>query len=40
MVKSFYELAQEVHKDRIRDEYWQKHNIDNRARQEYAIFCI
>lgn len=40
MVKSFYELAQEVHKDRIRDEYWQKHNLDNRARQEYAIFCV
>lgn len=40
MVKSFYELAQEVHKDRIRDEYLQEHNLDNRARQEYAIFCI
>ena len=40
MVKSFYEIAREVHKDRIRDEYWQKHNIDNRARQEYAKFCI
>lgn len=40
MVKSFYELAQEVHKDRIRDEYLQEHNLDNRTRQEYGIFCI
>lgn len=37
---NFYELAKEIHKDRIRDEFWQKHNIDNRARQEYSIFCV
>ena len=40
MVKSFYEIAREIHKDKIRDEYWQEHNINNRARQEYAKFCI
>ena len=40
MVKSFYEIAREVHKDRIREEYWQNNSLDNRARQEYAKFCI
>lgn len=40
MVKSFYEIAREVHKDRIREEYWEKNSIDNRAKQEYAKFCI
>ena len=36
----FYELAKEIHKDKIRDEYWQNNSLDNRARQEYAKFCI
>ena len=40
MVKSFYELAREVHKDRIREEYWQNNSLDNKAKQEYAKFCI
>ena len=40
MVKSFYEIAREVHKDRIREEYWQNNSLDNRAKQEYAKFCI
>ena len=36
----FYELAQEVHRDRIRDEFWKKNSIDNIANQEYAKFCV
>lgn len=40
MVKSFYEMAREVHKDRTREEYWQNNSLDNRAKQEYAKFCI
>lgn len=40
MVKSFYEIAREAHKDRIREEYWQNNSLDNRAKQEYAKFCI
>ena len=35
-----YNILKEIHKDKIKQEYWQEHNLDNRARQEYGIFCI
>ena len=34
-----YELKL-LHNDSIRRKYWEEHNINNRARQEYAAFCI
>ena len=40
MEQDFYSILKEIHKDKVRDEFWQEHNIDNRARQEYAKFCI
>lgn len=36
----FYKIAKQVHKDRLRDEFWDKNNIDNRAKREYNIFCV
>ena len=29
MEQDFYSILKEIHKDKIRDEYWQEHNINN-----------
>lgn len=39
MDQTFEEIANECHKDRIRDEFYNQNNIDNQAIQEYAMFC-
>ncbi len=36
---SFEELARQVHKERVDKEYWENNNLDNRASQEYSMFC-
>lgn len=36
----FYKIAKEVHKDRIKEEYLIKNNLDNQAKLEYSKFCI
>ena len=40
MKTEFYKLLEECHKDRLRDEYYDKFNIDKIAKLEYAQFCI
>lgn len=39
-MEDFYKLAQEVHKDRTRAEFWGKNNLDNQAKIEYGKFCV
>lgn len=39
-MEDFYKLAQEVHKDRTRAEFWKKNNLDNQAKIEYGKFCV
>lgn len=36
----FYEIAEQCHKDRLRDEYYDKFNIDKIAKLEYSKFCV
>ena len=36
----FYKIAKEVYKDRIKEEYLIKNNLDNQAKLEYSKFCI
>lgn len=35
----FEQLASQCYKERIYQEKWQVSNIDNRAEQEYTLFC-
>lgn len=36
----FYELANEVHKDRIKEEQNQRNNLNYQANLEYNLFCV
>ena len=36
----FYKIAKQVHEYRLREEYWNKNNLDNQAKLEYSKFCV
>lgn len=35
----FYEIAEQCYNDRIKEEYRQRHDINNIASLEYNLFC-